>query len=119
MLDILPPGKKIRSPGGSFVYEIQGPCCILYDRETLPWPCCRLSWRGREPSWNRTGRRFVPDLAASRCPAYSVKACDNWGNTWHQTLIMYHDRLDGHLKTSWYWKGPVSQHPPDFNEKIS
>ena len=31
-------GKKIRSPGGSFVYEVQGPVCRLYDREELPCP---------------------------------------------------------------------------------
>jgi hypothetical protein len=61
------------SPGGQFSFRVLGPCCRLFDREELPWPCCRLAWRSKEPSWRRIGRRFVPDLAARRCPSYSVE----------------------------------------------
>ncbi len=114
MRTLLPVGKKLRSPGGSFFYEVQGPCCVLYDREQLPWPCSRLSWKGKEPSWNRVGKRLVPDLAASRCPAFSVKAADAWGNTWDQVLVLYHDRLESDLRKAWYSKVPTGHPHPEF-----
>jgi len=94
--------KKLRSPGGSFHYVVQGPVCRLYDREELPWPSCSLAWRGKQPSWNRQGRRFVPDLAASRCPSYSVVGCDQWGEQWEQVLTIYNERLDKPVKDWWY-----------------
>ena len=62
---IHPHGKRLRSPGGSFLYEVQGPVCRLYDREQLPWPSCSLQWKGKQPSWRRIGRRFVADLSVS------------------------------------------------------
>lgn len=117
MSGVLPFGKKIRSPGGSFFYEVQGPCCVLYDREQLPWPSCSLQWKGKQPSWNRIGPRFVADLGASRCPSYSVKAYDTWGHSWEQVLTLYCDRLPQDLKRAWYWKGPASHQPPKFNEE--
>ena len=86
-------GKKIRSHGGSFVYEVLGPVCRLYDREELPWPSCSLQWRGKQPSWNRQGKRFVTDLAASRCASYAVKDQDLWGSRWSQELTIYAQRL--------------------------
>lgn len=54
-------------------YEVIGAVCRLYDREELPYPCCRLRWRGKEPFWNRVGKRFVPDLAARRSESYNVR----------------------------------------------
>ena len=111
---MLETGKKIRSPGGSFVYEIQGPCCILYDRGELPWPSCSLAWKGKQPSWNRQGRRFVPDLAASRCEAYSVLATDMWGTEWSQVLTMYDKRLSRQEKDWWYWRYKPNQEPPNY-----
>lgn len=111
-----PTGKKIRSPGGSFVYEIQGPVCILYDREQLPWPCCSLQWRGKQPSWNRQGKRFVADMAASRCPSYSVIGTDAAGVTWTQVLTIFYHRLSRQEKAWWYWKGPSNQSPPNYVE---
>jgi len=111
-----PTGKIIRSPGGSFVYEIQGPVCVLYDREQLPWPSCSLQWKGKQPSWNRIGKRFVPDLAAAKCHAYRVKASDLWGTTWEQVLVLYDRRLSRQEKHWWYFKGPSSQQPPDHVE---
>ncbi|HAW77948.1 MAG TPA: hypothetical protein DCW74_19700 [Alteromonas australica] len=113
---MLKPGKKIRSHGGNFVYEILGPVCILYDREELPWPCCSLKWRGKQPYWNRQGKRFVPDLAASRCGAYAVSAQDLWGNSWEQVLILYDQRLHKKEKEFWYWKGPACKSPPEYEE---
>jgi hypothetical protein len=112
---VLAHGKNLRSPGGSFFYEVQGPCCQLYDREELPWPCSSLAWRGKQPSWNRVGKRFVPDLAASRCPSYSVVAHDAWGNQWQQVLTLYHDRLEGSLRKSWYAKVPAGHPYPFFS----
>ena len=73
MLHLLEHGQVISSPGGHFSYRIVGPCCRLFDREQLPWPCCRLQWHGKEPSWRRIGRRFVVDLATKGHPTYSVE----------------------------------------------
>lgn len=66
-------GDVIVTPGGGFAYVVNGPVCRLYDRALLPYPCCRLSWAGKEPSWNRIGRRFVPDVGAIASPSYAVK----------------------------------------------
>lgn len=101
---IHPHGKRIRSPGGSFLYEIQGPVCRLYDREQLPWPSCSLQWRGKQPSWRRIGRRFIADLAARRCPSYSVKGVDSTGTRWEQVLTLYQHRLSTEERDWWYGK---------------
>lgn len=106
-------GKRLASPGQSFEYRVMGPCCRLYDREELPWPCCRISWKGKEPSWNRVGPRYVPDLAASRCPSYSVSATDLWGNSWTQVLTLYHQRLSKQEKHWWVTKKPKDKPYPD------
>ena len=71
--ELLACGSVHTSPGGQYSFRVIGPCCRLFDREELPWPCCRLAWRSKEPSWRRVGRRFVPDLAARRCPSYAVE----------------------------------------------
>jgi hypothetical protein len=105
---------RVVSPGGGFTYTIQGAVCVLFDREELPWPCCSLTWKGKQPSWNRIGKRFVPDLAASRCPSYSVQGVDIWGHEWEQVLTIYYDRLSSQEKHWWYFKGPSSQQPPDY-----
>ena len=106
-------GKYVRSPGGSFVYQVKGPVCVLYDREELPWPSCSLAWKGKQPSWNRQGKRFVPDLAASRCHAYHVRGTDLWGVEWEQVLVMYDRRLSKSEKEWWYWRYKPNQNPPD------
>lgn len=69
---VFPRCDLITSPGGSFTYLIQGAVCRLYDREELPYPCCSLQWKGKQPFWNRVGKRFVTDLSTSRSPSYSV-----------------------------------------------
>ena len=70
---LLDHGTVHTSQGGQYSFRVIGPCCRLFDREELPWPCCRLAWRSKEPSWRRVGRRFVPDLASRRCPSYAVE----------------------------------------------
>lgn len=112
---VLPHGAQFRSPGNSFCYQVLGPCCKLFDREELPWPCCSLAWRGRQPSWNRVGRRFVPDLTASRCPAYSVIGSDSWGDSWAEVLVLYQQRLSPELRQAWYTKVPNGHPCPIFN----
>lgn len=109
-------GKWLRSPGGGFAYKVLGPVCRLYDREELPWPCCRLAWRGKEPSWNRVGRRFVPDLAASRCPSYSVIGVDQWGHEWTQILTIYYQRLPKAQKDWWVTQKPAAMAYPELSE---
>ena len=97
-------GKRIKSPGGSFVYEVIGPICRLYDREGLPWPSCSLQWRGKQPSWRRIGRRLIPDIAAQRCPSYQVVGVDSTGTRWEQPLTLYSRRLSQVEKEWWYSK---------------
>lgn len=70
------PGDIFTSKGGSFQIEVIGAICRLYDREHLPYPCCRLSWMGKEPYWNRVGKRFVPDIGCKKSPSYRVKILD-------------------------------------------
>ena len=113
---MLPNGKKIRSPGGSFVYQVSGPVCVLYDREELPWPSCSLRWKGKQPSWNRIGKRFIPDIAASRCASYAVEGVDAAGNRWHQVLTLYSERLPRHERGWWYWRYKPNQEPPNYVE---
>ena len=106
------PGKKLRSPGGNFTYLILGPCCRLYDREELPWPSCSLAWKGKQPSWNRIGPRFVADLAASRSPSYSAIGCDQEGNNWVQVLTLYCVRLTSEEKYWWVTRKPKHKEYP-------
>ena len=65
-------GETIYSPGMSFCYRVIGSICRLYDREELPYPSCSLQWRGKQPSWNRVGKRFIPDMSCKNSPSYSV-----------------------------------------------
>lgn len=106
-------GDYIRSPGQGFAYRVLGPCCVLYDREQLPWPSCSLTWKGKQPSWNRIGPRFVPDMAASRCPSYAVEGVDQWGSHWIQVLTVYHQRLTTSEKQWWITKKPTSKPYPE------
>lgn len=69
---LLQTGDVITSPGGSYSYQVIGAVCRLYDREELPYPCCRLQWQGKEPSWNRVGKRYVMDMSTRRQASYQV-----------------------------------------------
>jgi hypothetical protein len=97
-MGLLAHGSILNSPGNSFQYEIIGPICRLYDLDQLPYPCCRLQWKGKEPSWNREGRRFVPDMATRKHASYHVK------------LVGGKNALtDGTLEITLYWKSPLSR----------
>jgi hypothetical protein len=99
-----PHGYTFYSPGGHFTYRVVGPCCRLFDREELPWPCCRLEWRGKEPSWRRIGRRFVPDLATRNSPSYSVEVIgQEYSGRWF-VVTLYHVKLPETVKQWWHAK---------------
>ena len=100
-------GKRLRSPGGSFVYEVLGPVCRLYDREQLPWPSCSLQWKGKQPSWRRIGRRLIADLSVRRCHSYSVRGIDASGTEWEEVKTFYYLRLNQEDKEWWYGKGAL------------
>jgi hypothetical protein len=99
-------GQLISSPGCHFTYRIIGPCCRLFDREQLPWPCCRLEWGGKEPSWRRIGKRFVLDMATQDHPSYSVEIL-GYGSPMHPPLLtLYWVNLSADEKEWWYAKKP-------------
>lgn len=97
-----PSGTIIPSIGGHFTYRVVGPCCRLFDREQLPWPCCRIQWRGKEPSWRRIGRRFTPDLAAQKAPSYNVEVLESGCAGETIILTIYSDRLSPEQRDWWY-----------------
>lgn len=99
-------GQTFCSPGSHFTYQVIGPCCRLFDREELPWPCCRLQWRGKEPSWRRIGKRFTPDLATRHSPSYSVEVVgqEYSGRTFVVTL--YAVKLPQPIRDWWFAKKP-------------
>lgn len=102
-------GALVSSPGGHFTYRIVGPCCRLYDREQLPWPCCRIEWRSKEPSWRRIGKRFVPDMATRNSPSYSVEivGAENKGGE-PLVVTLYPVRLSPEMREWWHSKQQVS-----------
>lgn len=108
---VLPHGSIRPSPGGQYSYRILGPCCRLFDREELPWPCCRLAWRSKEPSWRRIGRRFVADLAARRCPSYAVELLQPGARPTATVITLFPHRLTPALQEWWYSKQPTSLDP--------
>ncbi len=113
---VLPHGAMFKSPGGSFGYRVQGPCCRLYDREQLPWPSCSTQWRGKQPSWNRIGKRLIPDMAAARCPSYAVHGVDAFGNTWDDVITLYDEKLVNDLRRWWVTRKPVAASFPELSE---
>jgi len=113
---VLPSGKWKKSPGRNFAYQIIGPCCRLFDREALPWPSCSVSWRGKQPSWNRVGKRFVADMGAARSPSYSVIGVDRAGNCWRQILTIYYEKLNPAEKQWWYTRKPTGKSWPEKPE---
>ncbi len=117
--DLLDHGSIHSSIGGQFSYRVLGPCCRLYDREELPWPCCRLSWKGREPSWKRVGKRLVPDIAAQRCPSYSVEIIQPGVKSSKTILTSYSERLDSNLEEWWYSKRRSSRDSSNIAPKAA
>lgn len=112
---MLDSGTSFSSPGGSFSYVIQGPCCRLYDREELPWPSCSMAWKGKQPSWNRIGRRFVGDIAVKRFPSYAVIGIDKQGRTWEQVVTDY-TYLNGSAMRKWWYSNipAVGNNYPEY-----
>lgn len=99
----LKPGDKFMSPGCNFEYEIIGACCLLYDREQLPYPSCSLSFRGKQPSWKRVGKRFVPDIGTSKYEVYQVALINRFGEYagYYYWVFTYKD-MGEDLKQWWY-----------------
>ena len=108
---LLEAGSIHPSPGGQYSFQVLGPCCRLFDREELPWPCCRLAWRSKEPSWRRVGRRFVADLAARRCPSYVVELLQPGARPTRTVITLFPQRLSSELQEWWYSKQPASLDP--------
>ncbi|WP_052128192.1 hypothetical protein [Neosynechococcus sphagnicola] len=104
MADLFPSGHILSSPGCHFSYRVVGSCCRLFDREQLPWPCCRLEWGGKEPSWRRVGRRFILDMATRDHPSYSVEilGCGSTGQP--LILTLYSVELSPAEKSWWFGK---------------
>ena len=102
-------GTICSSEGGQYSFRVLGACCRLFDREELPWPCCRLSWRSKEPSWRRIGKRLVADIAAQKCPSYSVEIIQPGVRPTTTILTLFSIRLDSVLQEWWYSKHPRSR----------
>lgn len=121
----LQPGQIFSSPGGSFKYRVIGAVCRLYDREQLPYPCCRLCWKGKEPFWNRIGRRFVADIGAKRSPSYCVQLVD-YPEAEPFLMTLHWMKLIPEQQEWWYTKrlhhidkGVKQQSQPFFNYAIA
>ncbi|MEM9162693.1 MAG: hypothetical protein AAGC54_06435 [Cyanobacteria bacterium P01_F01_bin.4] len=99
-----PSGHLFQSPGGHLTYRVVGPCCRLFDREQLPWPCCRIQWRGKEPSWRRIGRRLIPDLATRKHPSYSVEIVGQGYRDDPFVTTLYTVKSGAELQNWWHTK---------------
>lgn len=108
---LLESGSVHTSPGGQYSFRVIAPCCRLFDREELPWPCCRMAWRGKEPSWRRVGKRLVPDLAARRCPSYMVEMLQPGSRSTVTLLTLFSSHFTPSLQEWWYSRHPNSMHP--------
>ncbi len=102
-------GSIYPSAGGQYSFRIVGPCCRLFDREDLPWPCSRLAWKSKEPSWRRVGSRFVPDMASRRCPSYSVELLQPGNRPTATVLTLFSSRFTPNMQEWWYSKHPRSR----------
>ena len=83
---LLSTGTIVKSSGQSFSYQILGAICRLYDREELPYSGCRLQWRGKEPSWNHVGKRFVIDMSTRHKASYQVYLLSETGSGCHRKI---------------------------------
>lgn len=108
----LKPGQVFFSPGAHFSYRVIGACCRLFDRETLPYPCCRIEWHSKEPSWRRIGKRLIVDLATKNSPSYSVEII---GQAMQEPLVMtlYSVKLPQPLKEWWVSSKPSTSEIAD------
>ena len=97
------------SEGGQYSFRVLGPCCRLFDREELPWPCSRIAWRSKEPSWRRIGARFVPDIASRKCPSYAVELLQPGSKPIETVLTLFSKRFSVGMQEWWYSKHPRSR----------
>ncbi len=104
-----PSGHVFQSPGAHLTYRVVGPCCRLFDREQLPWPCCRIQWRGKEPSWRRVGKRFVPDMATRKSPSYCVEIVGQGDGAQAFVTTLYTAKLDRATQAWWHARIPVDE----------
>lgn len=105
---VLREGQILHSPGGTFAYEIIGPCCRLYDREQLPWPSCSITWRGKQPSWRRVGRRYILDVGTKNHPTYAVRLLGQESTAEPMLLTLFWVNLPSSEREWWYGKKPGS-----------
>ena len=113
-------GSVQSSFGGQYSYRVIGPCCRLYDREELPWPCSRLAWRSKEPSWRRIGSRFVADMASRKCPSYSVQILEPGSKPVETVITLFSKKFSSDLQEWWYSKKQVSKEPGNiFPSEVS
>jgi hypothetical protein len=99
------------------MYRVLGPCCRLYDREQLPWPCCRIEWHSKEPSWRRIGKRFILDMASREHPSYSVEMIGIRATPVPIILTLYSVQLTPPEKTWWYGIKPKTRQKSDTPSK--
>lgn len=99
-----PTGYLFESPGAHLTYRVIGPCCRLYDREQLPWPCCRIQWHSKEPSWRRIGRRFIVDLSTRKHPSYSVEIVGQSYRSEPILMTLYIVKLTAEQQDWWHTK---------------
>ena len=115
---LLEHGAICSSGGGQYSFRVIGPCCRLFDREQLPWPCSRLAWKSKEPSWRRIGSRFVADIAARRCPSYSVELLQPGFKPADTVLTLFSTRFTSNMQEWWYSRHPRSRNSSNlFPEK--
>ncbi len=107
------------SQGGQYSFRVIGPCCRLFDREELPWPCSRLAWKSKEPSWRRIGSRFVADIAARRCPSYSVEILQPGNKPTKTVLTLFSCRFTSDMQEWWYSRRPSSKKESNLTPEIS
>ena len=93
-----PTGYMFESPGAHLTYRVIGPCCRLYDREQLPWPCCRIQWHSKEPSWRRIGPRLIADLATRQHPSYCVEIVGQSYRSDPLVMTLYTVKFSAELK---------------------
>ncbi len=115
---IIEHGSICPSEGGQYSFRVIGPCCRLFDREELPWPCSRLAWRSKEPSWRRIGSRFVADIAARRCPSYSVEILQPGNKPTKTVLTLFSSRFSSELQEWWYSRHPRSREENNFYPQL-
>ena len=99
------------SLGGQYSYKIIGPCCRLYDREELPWPCCRMGRKSKETYWIRIGSRFVADIASKKCPSYSVEILEPGSKPVQTVITLFAEKFSSEIQEWWYSKKPGSREP--------